>query len=235
MNAAATAGSAARMRLASWSERARVRRRARAARARSRRMPCALQPRTQGPAPKRAASPASSAASVSPALRRPRIAPLRPRELGHRHEAVVGGEHRDVVVAAHLAVEVAQERGEQVVELQHVVVREARLHAPGVVHVVVAGEAHGEDVGGLVRAERLARDRGAREVERERVAEGAGKQAPVEERARRRPGPRPSSSAACRRGAEPRLAVGHRARVGHRPAAAAPTSRRSSDRRAGRR
>jgi hypothetical protein len=95
---------------------------------------------------------------------------------------MVGREQREVLVPPHREVEVAEEILQQPIELQHVVVRQARLGAVGVVDVVVAREAHHEDVRRCVAPQLLPGDRRARKGEREVVAEGRGQDRLVEGR-----------------------------------------------------
>ena len=135
-------------------------------------------------------------------------------DLGRRHEAVVGGQDREVIVLADRRIEVAEELLEHAVELEQVVVRQARLGAPRVVDVVVAGEADAQDVGDVVLAELLAGDRRAREGERQLVDERAAQQAVVEGRPGLLVGAAHRHRQLARPGAEPGLAVRQRRGVG---------------------
>jgi hypothetical protein len=72
------------------------------------------------------------------------------------HEAVVGREHRDIAVSPDLLVEVAEEVLQRAIQMQHVIVRDARLRAVRMVDRVVRGQADREDVGGTVLPEPFA-------------------------------------------------------------------------------
>ncbi len=141
-----------------------------------------------------------------------RVAAERLAEFRRGHEAVVGGQHRHVIVAPDRDVEIVHEILQRAIEVEHVVVRDARLRTVCVVHVVVAGEAHRENVGRGVAPEAFPGDRGARERQRELVAEGAREDLLVEKRAGRLLAlTELARQLSARR--EPRASVGNRARV----------------------
>ena len=137
----------------------------------------------------------------------------------HVHEAVIGGEHRQHVVGADRVVDGLEQLRERSVEADQVILRLDALGSEVVVDVVVAGEAHAQDVGGAGRipAQLLVLQQLDRELGRGLVAVGSGEQRAVIERAGRRLAqavhvahPRSHLAIAGR----PRLAVGERALVG---------------------
>jgi hypothetical protein len=91
--------------------------------------------------PKRASSAVLTLPQQLAARQAPGRAALGHADFGRRHEAVVGGQHHQVVVFADGGVQLLEEGLQHAVELQQVVVRQARLGAEGVVHVVVARQA----------------------------------------------------------------------------------------------
>ena len=92
------------------------------------------------------------------------------------HEAVVGRQYGHIPVLAHLGIQAAPKRLQQTVQLQHMVVRQARLRAVSVVDIVMARQADGKDVGCLVLTQLFAVQCSAREVQRQRICEGSAQQ-----------------------------------------------------------
>ena len=99
-------------------------------------------------------------------------------------EAMICGQRHHIGVAADGAVEVLKKALQMAVQVQQVVLRQARLRAHRVVDVVMAGETDGEDVGVATLAQALGFNSGAGKGQGQLVAKGAGQQVAVEARAR---------------------------------------------------
>ena len=104
--------------------------------------------------------------------------------LGRGHETVVGGEHGNVVVFAHRGIQIGKERLQHAVQLQHMVMRQTGFGAVQVVDVVVARQAHRQDVGCVIFAQAFTRYRRAGKFERQHVGKRTAQQAGIKARAR---------------------------------------------------
>ncbi len=142
--------------------------------------------RTRPEAPgKRAASALSTAVGQILGVSAPGVDALLLQRLDEGHDAVVGGEDHQDASLARAALRLLQETAERAVQPEEVVHLLLAVGAEGVADDVAGREAHGQDVGGLVRAQVVGLHRGRGQVEEHLVGEGRAAQVVVEIEGRR--------------------------------------------------